>query len=132
MGSARGFDGGKKLAGRKRHIPVDTHGFLLAEVVQAANIPDRQGGKLVLDAMGKTFPRLQRIWADQGYTGALIPWAGQKHRCTSRWSTPRFANSGDMHHTLPRIWATSPASTSSQTLDRRAHVFVDQQAAPHE
>ncbi len=90
MGGARGFDGGKKLAGRKRHILVDTHGFLLAVVVPAANVPDRQGGKLVLDAMGKAFPRLQRIWADQGYTGALIPWAGQKHQVRLEVVYPAF------------------------------------------
>lgn len=79
MGGARGFDGGKKVAGRKRHILVDTQGFLLAVVVHPANIPDRQGGKLVLQALGSAFPRLQRIWADQGYSGALIPWTAQEH-----------------------------------------------------
>ncbi|HEX9036382.1 MAG TPA: IS5 family transposase [Ktedonobacterales bacterium] len=78
MGGMRGFDGGKKLAGRKRHILVDTQGFLLAVVVHPANLQDRQGGKLVLQAMGSAFPRLQRIWADQGYTGALIPWTAQE------------------------------------------------------
>lgn len=78
MGGVRGFDGGKKLAGRKRHILVDTQGFLLAVVVPAANLQDRQGGKLLLQAMGGAFPRLRRIWADQGYTGALIPWMAQE------------------------------------------------------
>jgi putative transposase len=79
MGGVRGFDGGKKLAGRKRHILVDTQGFLLAVVVHAANLQDRQGGKLLLSTLRKTFPRLQRIWADQGYTGGLIPWTAQEH-----------------------------------------------------
>jgi hypothetical protein len=58
---ARGCDRGKKLAGRKRHIPADTQGFLLAVVVHSANVPDLQGGKLVLQALGGAFPRLQRI-----------------------------------------------------------------------
>jgi putative transposase len=79
MGGMRGFDGAKKLAGRKRHILVDTQGFLLAVVVHAANLSDRQGGKLVLNALGGAYPCLQRIWADQGYTGALIPWTAQEH-----------------------------------------------------
>jgi putative transposase len=79
MGGVRGFDGGKKLAGRKRHILVDTQGFLLAVVVHAANLQDRQGGRLLLQALGDAFPRLRRIWADQGYTGALIPWMAQEH-----------------------------------------------------
>ncbi len=65
--------------GAGRHILVDTQGFLLAVVVLPGNIPDRQGGKLVLQALGGAFPRLQRIWADQGYTGALIPWTAQEH-----------------------------------------------------
>ena len=56
MGGARGFAGGKKFAGRKRHILVDTQGFLLAVVVHSANVPDRQGGKLVLQAMGSAVP----------------------------------------------------------------------------
>lgn len=86
----RGFDGGKKLAGRKRHFLVDTQGFLLAVVVHPANIPDREGGKLVLEAMRGTFPRLQRIWDDQGYTGGLIPWTAQEHGMTLEVVYPAF------------------------------------------
>jgi putative transposase len=78
LGGVRGFDGGKKLAGRKRPILVDTQGFLLGVVVHAANLPDRQGGTLLLSTLRKTFPRLERIWADQGYTGGLIPWTAQE------------------------------------------------------
>jgi putative transposase len=78
MGGVRGFDGGKKLAGRKRHILVDTQGFLRAVVVHAANLQDRQGGKLLLNTLRTSFPRLQRIWADQGDTGGLIPWTAQE------------------------------------------------------
>jgi putative transposase len=89
-GGVRGFDGGKQLTGRKRHILVDTQGFLLAVVVHAANLPDRQGGKLVLNALGKTFPRLQQIWADQGYTGALIPWTAQEHGMRLQVVYPSF------------------------------------------
>ena len=77
-GGMRGFEGAKKLVGRKRHILVDTPGFLLAVVVHSATIADREGGKLVLAALGDGFPRLQRIWADQGYTGAFIPWTAQE------------------------------------------------------
>ena len=89
-GGVRGFDGGKKIAGRKRHILVDILGYLLAVVVHPANIPDRQGGKLLLDTLGSAFPRLQRIWADQGYTGGLIPWAAQQHNITLEVVYPAF------------------------------------------
>ena len=61
MGGLRGYDGNKKLVGRKRFILVDTEGFLLSVVVHAASIPDRQGGQRVLQAAGVSFPRLQHI-----------------------------------------------------------------------
>jgi putative transposase len=79
MGRLRGYDGNKKLVGRKRHILVDTEGFLLSVVVHAASLPDRKGGQRVLEAAGDAFPRLQHIWADQGYTGTLVRWAEQEH-----------------------------------------------------
>lgn len=82
MGGVRGFDGGKKLAGRKRHMLVDTQGWLLAVVVHAADLQDRQGGRRVLAAAGEHFPRLQRIWADQGYTGELQRWAAERYGLT--------------------------------------------------
>ena len=63
--------GEKKLAGRKRHILVDTEGNLLHVVVHRANIPDREGAYFVLDDVTQHYPALQKIWADQGYTGDL-------------------------------------------------------------
>jgi putative transposase len=79
MGGVRGYDGNKKLVGRKRHILVDTEGFLLSVVVHAASMPDRKAGQWVLEAAGDAFPRLQHIWADQGYTGTLVRWAAHEH-----------------------------------------------------
>lgn len=72
QGGIRGFDGGKKINGRKRHILVDTLGFILAVVVHAADIPDREGGLLVLDKIANTFSRIKLIWADGGYRGDFI------------------------------------------------------------
>jgi hypothetical protein len=54
---------------------VDTLGLLLAVVVHAANIQDRDGAKLVLAKLLGRFPRLQLIWADGGYAGQLVEWA---------------------------------------------------------
>lgn len=71
QGGPRGFDGGKKVSGRKRHVLVDTLGLLLKVVVHPANLHDRLGAKLVLGALGSDWPRLRHIWADQGYAGAL-------------------------------------------------------------
>jgi putative transposase len=71
----RGDDAGKKVTGRKRHLVVDTLGLLLAVVVHAANIQDRDGAKLVLAKLIGRFPRLAVIWADGGYAGTLLIWA---------------------------------------------------------
>jgi putative transposase len=75
-GGPRGYDGAKRLAGRKRHILVDTGGLLMRVVVHAADIANRDGARLLLDGIRRRFGRLERIWADQGYRGtALRAWA---------------------------------------------------------
>lgn len=74
-GGERGYDAGKKVKGRKRHIVVDTVGNLLEVVVHAANIQDRDGARLVLAKLAApTRAAIQRIWADGGYRGQLIDW----------------------------------------------------------
>jgi putative transposase len=73
----RGYDAGKKVNGRKRHILVDVMGLLLMVVVHAANIQDRDGAMIVLGKAKGKFPRLELIWADGGYAGKLIDWAKQ-------------------------------------------------------
>jgi putative transposase len=73
-GDERGYDGGKKIQGRKRHLLVDTQGFVLALCVHAANILDRDGAKRLLAPLVNQFPRLQLIWADGAYTGKLRDW----------------------------------------------------------
>jgi putative transposase len=70
----RGYDAGKQVKGRKRHILVDTLGLVLAVVVHAANIPDCQGAKLVLARLKHKFSRLRLLWADSAYAGHLIQW----------------------------------------------------------
>jgi len=70
----RGFDAGKQVNGRKRHILVDTIGLLLVGVVHAANIQDREGARLVLEALTSRFKRLRLIWADGSYSGKLKEW----------------------------------------------------------
>jgi len=74
MRGRRGYDAGKKINGRKRHIVVDTLGLILAVVVHAADVQDRDGAKFVLRRLRGLFPRLKRIWADVGYAGKLIGW----------------------------------------------------------
>jgi putative transposase len=68
-GDERGYDGGKKIQGRKRHLLVDVLGLLLKVKVRAADIGDREGAKVLLHALVGKLPRLQLIWADSGYDG---------------------------------------------------------------
>jgi putative transposase len=69
-GGVRGFDAGKKIRGRKRHILVDTLGLLLLVVVTAANVQDRNGAQL-LSPLAQQFRRLRLLWADGAYAGEL-------------------------------------------------------------
>ena len=71
-GEARGWDGGKKLKGRKRHIVVDTQGHLLSIKVHTADKHDSKMGFKVLEAMKHDFRRMKKIYADGGYRGELI------------------------------------------------------------
>ena len=74
-GGERGFDAGKKVNGRKRHIVVDTVGNLLEVVVHAANIQDYDGAKLVLTKLGQTVSSLKKLWADGIYKkNGLVDW----------------------------------------------------------
>jgi len=74
MTKEKGYDGGKKVQGRKRHIVTDTLGLLMAIVIHGADIQDREGAKLVIEQLRYKFPRLEKILADGGYTGQLIEW----------------------------------------------------------
>ncbi len=71
VGGVRGYDGGKHVKGRKRHLLVDTEGLVLTVAVHSANIMDRDGVKLLLPAetIRTSFPRLQHVWLDAGYNG---------------------------------------------------------------
>jgi transposase len=74
-GASRGFDSGKKINGRKRHLAVDVEGFLLAVVVTAASVGDRMGAKLLIIALLNAGTRIRLIWADSGYDGKpLMAW----------------------------------------------------------
>src|SRR5215212_8656096 len=68
----RGYDGGKKLTGRKRHLLVDTQGWLLAVLVTAANISDPAGAQALFRRAKPQFPRLEHLWADSTYRGPLV------------------------------------------------------------
>lgn len=74
----KGFDAGKKINGRKRHIATDTDGRLLAVEVHAADVQDRDGAKGVLRLSRRSFPFVETVFADGGYAGRLVDWAQTK------------------------------------------------------
>jgi transposase len=73
--SSRGYDAGKKVTGRKRHIAVDTLGLLLCVLVTAASVQDRDGARPLLSLLATTCQRVRLVWADGGYAGKLVDWA---------------------------------------------------------
>ena len=68
-GKERGYDGGKKVKGRKRHLLVDTQGLVLKCAVHSAKVMDRDGIKTLLRLAHRHFPRLSHLWLDAGYHG---------------------------------------------------------------
>jgi putative transposase len=72
-GEERGYDAGKKITGRKRHIAVDTLGMLLAVVVHGAGWQDQHGAEWVMDVLGDKFKRLKVIFGDSAYGRSGLP-----------------------------------------------------------
>ena len=78
-GGVRGYDAGKKIVGRKRHLLVDTDGLILKVRVHAASVQDRDGAALVLDQIDAPLSQLELIWADGGYAGdKLAGWLAER------------------------------------------------------
>jgi putative transposase len=78
VGGVRGYDGAKKVSGRKRHLLVETQGLVLRAKVHDAAIQDRAGVPLLLKDAATQFPRLGHVWVDQGYTGTGKAWIEQE------------------------------------------------------
>jgi transposase len=82
-GGPRGYDAGKKIKGRKRHILTDTDGNLVHAVIHTADIQDRDGAPLVLAEIIKRFPWLRHVFADGGYAGDKL---GDALRRIGKWT----------------------------------------------
>jgi putative transposase len=74
VGGVRGYDGAKKLSGRKRHLLVETQGLVLRVKVHTAALQDRAAVPLLLEGAPEQFPRMEHAWVDQGYTGSGRAW----------------------------------------------------------
>jgi transposase len=125
----RGYDAGKKINGRKRHIAVDTTGLLLTVLITAASVQDRDAAKPLLWNLKKAFPKIRLTWADGGYAGKLVTWA-------ARWLklTVQIVKRPDDLHTfqvLPRRWVVE-RTLAWITRHRRTVRDYERLAAHHE
>ncbi|MCU1645140.1 MAG: family transposase [Nocardia sp.] len=99
---SRGWDAGKKVAGRKRHIVVDTLGLLLVVLVTGANTQDRDGARPALIRLRAVFDTISLVWADGSYTGALVEWA--KSVLALRIQIVKRSGSAAGFEVIPRRW----------------------------
>jgi transposase len=99
---SRGYDAGKKIEGRKRHIAVDVLGLILCVVVTAASVQDRDGARPLLWRLAASCRAVTLIWADGGYAGKLVSWAAG----TLRRTLQIVKRPDDLHafKVLPRRW----------------------------
>lgn len=101
-GQERGFDAAKKITGRKRHLVVDTMGFVLVAMVKAANYQDQDMAKQIIQRVNESFYRLKRIYADSAYQRSGLPrWTWLKTLITLR-VVPRKA--AKKFEVLPKRW----------------------------
>jgi putative transposase len=104
---------------------VDTQGLVLAVVVHAANLQDRDGAKLVLAKLVGRFPRLRLIWADGGYAGQLVGWSHH----VGNWMLSIVRRDADLHRfeVLPRRWVVE---RTFAWLGRCRRLSKDYEASP--
>ena len=102
-GGICGYDAGKKIKGRKRHIVTDTLGCMLAVVVHGADIQDRDGATIVLKSMRYRFPWLRHIFADGGYAGGKLRRSLRPH---GDWTIEiiKRSDTAKGFEVLPRRW----------------------------
>lgn len=102
-GGVRGFDAGKKISGRKRHIVVDTLGLMVGLVIHSAGIQDRDGAPDVLKTILKRWPWLRHIFADGGYAGPKLRGRLEKVGKFTLEIVKR-SDQANGFQTLPRRW----------------------------
>jgi transposase len=127
---SRGFDAGKKVQGRKRHIAVDTIGLLLTVLITAAGVQDRDGARPLLWNLRRGFPSVRLTWADSGYAGKLVTWARTKLKPRL---TVQIVKRTEQHKfiVLPRRWVVE-RTFSWITRSRRTVRDYERLPAHHE
>ncbi len=102
-GGPRGFDAGKKIKGRKRHIVTDTLGTLVGLVIHSADVQDRDGAPAVLKSIRRKYPSLRHIFADGGYAGPKLKGRLEK---IGKWTIQivKRSDTAEGFELLPRRW----------------------------
>lgn len=110
-GEQRGYDGAKKVRGRKRHLLVDTEGLVLKAKVHSAKVPDQDGIKLLLKSARVLLTSLSHLWVDAGYQGRGKEWVEQELRLSVKvvHRTPK-----PTPEKTARIWAQEWAKEGRQ------------------
>jgi transposase len=120
-GATRGYDAGKKVNGRKRHIVVDTLGLLLVVLVTAASVQDRDGGARVLERLRFRMPSVAVVWADGGYAGRLVAFARQVLKVVV--DIVRKRDGQRTFEVLPRRWVVERTLSWISRCRRLAHDY---------
>ena len=142
-GEQRGFDGGKKVRGRKRHLLVDTEGLVVEAKVHSAQVPDQDGIKRLLEPARSRLGHLINLWVDAGYRGRGKEWVEQAlglevevvnrspkpppEKVLRVWAREWFKEGREMDlsklptrpgfENLPRRWIAERTSRGSRTTD---------------
>jgi putative transposase len=103
LGGERGYDKGKNVKGRQRHLVVDTLGLLMAVIVTAASVSDPAGARLLFARLGDACQKLRLLWGDGGYRGQLGDWVSHHMRFVLRVTLRLEGAKGFV--LLPRRWA---------------------------
>jgi len=143
--ATRGWDNAKKVNGRKRHIAVDTMGLVLAVVITAASVQDRDAARPLLWNLHRGSRRIRLIWADSVYAGKLSPWAASmkmtlqivaRHQAHTfeilprRWVVERTFAWISKHRRTVRDYETLPASHEAMILWAMTALMATRLAPP--
>lgn len=132
QGGGLGFDGGKKVKGRKRHLLVDTLGLLLAVCVTAANLNDQVGARPLMAIGMEKYPSLQTVYVDNGYAGKFVQAMADEHdvriqvaRHPANKNVGRWVDSGQLELFTIQANATGFVPQAKRWVVERAHAWND-------